>query len=377
MRILVLDQFSEPGGAQQCLLDLVPALQETGWSGTVAMPGAGEMFERVREAGFETARIACGPYTSGRKTAMDLARFAVEMPRLVGQIRRLARGADVVYVNGPRLLPASGAGLSGEIPVVFHSHSYVEEGAALTLARMALERLNARVIACCEFVGEVWGPGARVVYNGVAGPEPRTPRFAGETACATKKPARQVGCIGRIAAEKGQLEFVEAAGIIREAVADCRFVIHGAALFSNGDYERKVRAAAADLPVEFAGWTNDVYGALAELDVLLLPSAAHDATPRIILEAFAAGVPVVAFRSGGIPELIEHGVNGFLAGSTHDMAAITIRLLAEDRRRIIRAARETWQRRFTLDRYRQDVMKILNSAAAAPASKAAPASTGP
>src|ERR1019366_3307065 len=95
----------------------------------------------------------------------------------------------------------------------------------------------------------------------------------------------------------------------------CRFLICGAPLFSNPAamrYCAELEALAEDLPVEFSGWTEDVEGVLATLDLLVVPSAAIDATPRVILEAFAAGVPVVAFASGGIPEIVEHGVTGCL-----------------------------------------------------------------
>ena len=88
MRLLVLDQFSDLGGAQRCLLDLLPGIGARGWRALVALPGTGELFERVRALGFETARVDCGPYTSGGKSAMDVARFAIGTPRLAWQIHR-------------------------------------------------------------------------------------------------------------------------------------------------------------------------------------------------------------------------------------------------------------------------------------------------
>ena len=48
--------------------------------------------------------------------------------------------------------------------------------------------------------------------------------------------------------------------------------------------------------MEFAGWVADIYAALAEIDVLVVPSVGPEATTRVILEAFAAGVPVIAFH---------------------------------------------------------------------------------
>jgi glycosyltransferase involved in cell wall biosynthesis len=337
MRLLFLDQFSELGGAQQCLLDLLPAIE----CGVVAMPGDGPMFERVRALGFETARIRCGPYASGRKTFGDLARFVFETPRLARQIRELACDADIVYINGPRLLPA--AALSGiRKPVVFHSHSYLPPGPVRKLSGLALRRLRAHVIGSCRYVADQWRPyasGIDVVYNGVAGPErPRAER---------KGPAT-IGCIGRIAPEKGQREFVEAARIIHGRMPEARFTIYGETMFASHDYEREVRAAAAGLPIEFAGWAANVYDALAAIDVLLVPSAPHEATTRVILEAFAAGVPVIAFPSGGIPEVL---AAGSLAGSVQEMAEMACN---RDR-----PGGRSHSADFTLERYRARILNVL------------------
>jgi glycosyltransferase involved in cell wall biosynthesis len=363
MRLLVLDQFSDPGGAQQCLLELLPAIRERGWKALIGMPGGGELFERVRELGFEAERVECGPYGSGRKSPTDLARFLTGTSRLARQIGEMAKrvGANLVYVNGPRLLPAA-ALADLPAPVLFHSHSYLSPGAARMLTGMCLRGMRARVAGSCRFVAEPWREYVTeerlsVIYNGVAEPPPRM------------RPARRaraaIGCIGRIAPEKGQREFLAAASAIHGAVPDCRFVVYGAALFSDKDalqYDAQVRAAAAGLPVEFPGWVKDVYTALAGLDLLLVPSAAHEATTRVILEAFAAGVPVIAFSSGGIPEVVEHNVDGLLADSVEDMARQAIGLLTGDSARLAamsQAARDTWRRRFTLESYRRQVLELM------------------
>ena len=72
MKLLLLDQFSDLGGAQHNLLELLPALRDAGWSALIGLPGDGVLFERVRAMGFEAARIECGPYGSGRKSAGDV-----------------------------------------------------------------------------------------------------------------------------------------------------------------------------------------------------------------------------------------------------------------------------------------------------------------
>jgi glycosyltransferase involved in cell wall biosynthesis len=352
MKLLVLDQFSDLGGAQHALAELLPAMIAEGWSGTLAIPGDGPLFQRARGAGFATERIDCGPYRSGSKSAADAARFARDTLRLARRVRHLAQGVDLIYVNGPRVLP--GVALAGEaVPVVFHAHSLVPGGLVRTITGAALRRTQARVIAACEFVAAPWRAVTRsvdVVYNGVLGPP--APIWQGGTL--------RIGCIGRIAPEKGQFDFVRAARSIRSRLSGARFVIHGAALFGDlaaARYEARVRAASVDLPIEFAGWTADVYRALAGIDLLLVPSAAQEATTRVILEAYAAGVPVIAYRAGGIPEVVEHGRTGFLVDSAEEMASVAVGLLQSDRLPAISCeARRCWEQRFTQERYQRAVL---------------------
>ncbi len=103
---------------------------------------------------------------------------------------------------------------------------------------------------------------------------------------------------------------------------------------------------------------------MANLDLLLAPSASHEATPRVILEAFTAGVPVIAFRSGGIPELIEDGRTGLLADSPEEMTQLAIELLSghpSRRAALARAAAESWGKRFTLDRFQQQILEEMRA----------------
>lgn len=369
MNLLLLDQFSDLGGAQQNLLELLPAIRDAGWRTLLGMPGKGELFPRVRELGFDVEHIVCGPYGSGRKSAIDFARFLAGTPKLAMQLRRMARRveADLVYLNGPRLLPATALARLG-IPVLFHSHSYLGPGVIRNLAATALGSLDAWVVGQCEFVTTPWRPRVKpehvsVIYNGVTGP------------AHAHVPARSIaappliGCIGRIAPEKGQREFVAAAAQIHRALPECRFVIYGTPLFGDRQaarYAAQVRIDATELPLEFAGWVNDVHSRICELDLLLVPSTGHEATTRVILEAFAAGVPVIAFASGGIPEVVEDGVTGLLAQDVHDMARRAIDLLTGDARRLIalsQSARDTWARRYTLERYRRQMIHAIRASA--------------
>jgi glycosyltransferase involved in cell wall biosynthesis len=235
------------------------------------------------------------------------------------------------------------------------------------LGGLSLRRLHANVTAVCQTVAEAWRPfvgekKVSVIYNGVAGPESVDPRPHSATP--------RIGCIGRIAPEKGQREFLAAAARIHCALPGARFLICGAPLFSDRaahEYERRVRQAAAGMPVEFAGWVTDVYAAMSNLDLLLVPSVWPEPNPRVVLEAFAAGLPVIAFHAGGLPEIVEDGRTGFLCENVEEMARLSIELLQGDQARlecISTAARESWRRRFTLERWQQQILAEIERVAA-------------
>jgi len=358
MNILFLDQFSDLGGAQRCLLDLLPAVLERGWRAHVAAPGDGCLRPRAVALGAEFHSIRFGPFESGRKSPRDLLRFASELPGLAREIRRLGAetGAEIVYVNGPRLLPA--ASLSSAA-LVFHCHSYLGKGYTAALAGASLS--GATVTASCEFVLEPLRPFVglgqiEVVYNGVS-----EPRLVARQSWRGLGTAR-IGVIGRIAPEKDLLTFIEAARLL----PNCRFVICGAPLFgcrTAAQYFDRVRESATGLPVEFLGWRDDVGSVLSGLDLLVVPSSPAEATTRVILEAYAAGVPVVASASGGIPEIVRDGETGFLVppGNPARLAARIREALADPARlRIIVAnAHAAWRERFTLGEYQRRILNIL------------------
>lgn len=363
MNILLLDQYSDLGGAQQAFAEFLPSIRERGWHAVVGLPGNGKLFDIAGGLGLKVERIDCGPYRSGRKSVADMERFLAQTPRLARQIRKLACRveADLVYLNGPRLAPAAAlARLS--CPVLFHCHSWLPASLARKATGVALWWLNARVVANCDFVAEQWRGYVReerisTILNGVAGPGKTSPR----------KPigTPRIGCIGRISQEKGQLEFVAAAARILETMPECRFAVYGEAMFGNPEAQRyaaDVCAAAAGLPIEFCGWVSDVYSALAELDLVLVPSVGAEATTRVILEAFAAGVPVIAFDCGGISEVVADGVTGVLTRSVEEMAREAVALLngaPERRAAMARAGRADWERRFTKEKFHGQLLAVM------------------
>jgi glycosyltransferase involved in cell wall biosynthesis len=120
-----------------------------------------------------------------------------------------------------------------------------------------------------------------------------------------------------------------------------------------GAYRRDVAELALEARVHFVGYRSDVEAILRGVDALVLPSEI-DATPYAIVEAMAAGLPIVASRIYGIPELVEDGVTGILVPPS-DIGAIVLALqaLIDDPARAARmgaAGRKRFLERFTIER---------------------------
>jgi glycosyltransferase involved in cell wall biosynthesis len=366
MKILFLDQYSDLGGAQHCLLDLMPAVAWAGWRPLVAVPGNGPLVGRLRAMGVAVEPLPLGSYRSFKKSAWDLVRFAASTPRLLLAIRRLVKRfqPDLIYVNGPRLLPAARLA-RGKTPLLFHCHSRVEQALAARAAGRSLRASRASVIACCRFAVEPLLPylateHVHIVYNGVAGPS-RPP--------ARKQPGSgfRIGLVGRIAPEKGHAHFLQAARLLNQTLPNCRFVICGEALFADRvsrEYKQTLDKLAEDLPVEFLGWRDDVYEVLQRLDLLAVPSTREPATTRVVLEAYSCGIPVVAYPTGGIPEILADGETGFLVDPIEPQALAEriLSLVLQKPERLEHAAaagQVLWRERYGVERYQLEVIGIL------------------
>ena len=136
-----------------------------------------------------------------------------------------------------------------------------------------------------------------------------------------------VGSVTRLTRQKDPLTFVRAAAAIRRAVPDANFVLVG-----DGPLRADVEKEAAELglldQLVVAGVRRDVAAVLPAFDVFVL-SSLWEGLPRVVLEAMAAGVPVVATDVDGVGEAVVDGRTGRLVppADPHALAAATVALL--------------------------------------------------
>jgi glycosyltransferase involved in cell wall biosynthesis len=161
-----------------------------------------------------------------------------------------------------------------------------------------------------------------------------------------------VGSIACLKPQKAPQDFVRAAAAAYALDPSFRFFIAG-----DGDLRRDVEALIRRLDlgnvVRLLGWRRDVPDLLGAMDLFLLTSL-FEGLPRVVLQAMAAGVPVVATAVDGTPEVVEEGVTGLLVPPGRpDLAAQRLLEMAGDRplrRRCVEGARRRLDRSFDIRR---------------------------
>ncbi len=255
---------------------------------------------------------------------------------------------DVVHVNQHLWSGQYGviaSALAGVPPVCVVHGAMPPASSSQRHLTTATARLVRHFVGVSHFVAEqirtelhLDGRRVSTIYNGVPCEEPES------TGHPETSPGTILG-VGRFAHEKGF-------DLLVEAMA--HLPLRRLVLIGDGPERSSLEALAASLGIEdrirFAGWMSEPWGTRIRPDLVVVPSR-FDAMPLVVLEAMRAGVPVVAARVGGMPELVVDGVTGLLAQpeSPVSLAGAIESLLSDPPRReeMARAAKVRLARRFS------------------------------
>ena len=345
-RVLIFITLAEPGGAQTYVANLLPALAKH-CEVVVGAYGEGPLRDAAREAGvrFVALRHVRRPLHPGR----DL----LGLLELIALIRR--ERPDLVHANSSKAgVLGRLAALLMRVPVrVFTVHGWAfkaHSGQASRLYRWAdrvMSPLTSATI-CVSETERAAGLAARtcraqrtvVIPNAVdVGAAPGA-RHDGD-------PPRVVS-VGRLAAPKDALTLLRALTDVAPAPFSALLVGDGP---DRPELEASIRALGLEDTVTLAGSRSDVPALLAAADVFVLSSRSEGA-PFSILEAMAAGLPVVASNVGGVGELVVDGETGLLVPPADPgrLADALRRVLGDAalRRRLGAAGRARARERFDL-----------------------------
>jgi glycosyltransferase involved in cell wall biosynthesis len=322
-RLVFLVTLAETGGAQTYVASLLPGLADT-FDVVVAAHGEGPLREATHSAGvrFVSLRHVRRPVSPWR----DLLGL-LELLRLLRQEQ-----PQIVHVNSAKaaVLGRLAAWLA-RVPIrvyTVHGWAFLAHGGLASAAYRWIERALrplTTVTVCVSENERQAGLAARaceerttiVIRNGVS---------KGALDVAKPKSTRpRLVMVGRLQAPKDPITLVRALALVSARDLEAVLVGDGPQRAAVAD---EIQRLGLDSAVRLLGERTDVQELLATADVFVL-STRSEGLPLSVLEAMAAGLPVVASDVGGIPELVADGVSGVLVppGDPDALAEAIERLL--------------------------------------------------
>lgn len=347
--ILFVDSAEAIGGAERSLLLLMQHLDPECCQPLLAC-NEGPLAEEARAAGLEVAIVPMWRLRRLPTAPSLLVRGARGLVRLIRDHR-----VAVVHSNVMRAsFYAAAAARWTRTPLVWHVRDIHTEGwyvrlmCAFAARAIAISRAAAEPIPCRHKL--------TVIHNGIdlAAFDPSLDPNAIRDELHVPADVPVVGAVGRLRPWKRPDLFLCAAARVSAAQPDVHYAVVGDTIFPSGHgYLGELRALALDLGIEervaFPGYRSDIAQVMATFDVLV-HTAEAEPFGRVLIEAMAAGRPIVAFRDGGVPEIVADGETGILVepGDVDGIAAAVLTLLAdpERRRRMGAAGRERAARLF-------------------------------
>lgn len=382
MRALYVNHTSRISGGELSLITLLGALPAS-VEPVVACP-EGALAERLRGMDIEVVPID-GTDGSLRLHPTRTPAALLQMGRAARQVRRAAAAsrADLIHANSIRAgLIATAAGVRSGPPTIVHVRDCLPGGALSALTLRAIGRADG-IIANSEYTRATLGSNggsARVVYNAVD-----LSRFdKADVSPAEARAAIGLGdggpvlaVIAQVTPWKGQDDAIRIARALVESHPRLQLLLVGSAKFDSAatrydnvafleSLHRDVEALGMTGVVRFMGERDDVPELLRAVDVLLAPSW-EEPFGRAIIEAMAAGVPVLATAVGGPPEILgtDEGDGGItLPPRRPDVWAESARELLGDRERLQRMSeggRRSARARFGVERHAEEIVSVYSA----------------
>jgi L-malate glycosyltransferase len=355
MRILQICSAREIGGGERHLADLANALAERGHDVFAALSPASPL--RSLLSSLPPANVVELPMRNSLNlaTAMKLSQLA------------RARDIEIVHAHIARDYPLAALATGrSKARLVLTRHVLFPLN---RIHRLTLRRTS-RVIAVSQAVAEslysqsIFDRQKVVkIHNGID-----LAKFAQVEARRASQQKLRVGTVGHIAPIKGLDDFVRAAALVIQNHPDLEFIIAGEDKSASGENRLALESLMSELGlnenVKLIGWVDDMPEFLSTLDVFV-SSARSEPFGLAIVEAMAAGVPVVATASEGAREIIDDRQSGRLVpiGDVASLAKTIDELMNDEsqRQRLAQNAKAVAREKFSLERMIEKTEKVYES----------------
>lgn len=371
-------------GANSSLLDILKGLDPERFEPYAMSLRRGEFTEQTMRLGIPTFIVS---YKLWLWVKIFSRRFLVNawmngraVPRIIALIKK--HNIDLVYTNSAGVIAGALAARMTGKKHLWHIREFVSSH---SLPFRLIDRLSDRIIvnsmATQKHLPQKLWDKVLLVYNGfdpAAYQANGAERISARGRYGIREDETLLALVGSINERKGQKEMLEALPVILDKHPRVKLMFAGEGLDFSKNYEkalhRTVESRGLEKSVIFAGFQEDIAKVYQTADILVVPSR-YEAFGRVVVEGMLWGIPVIAARVGGIPEIIEHGKSGILVDSREpQVLADAVSRLLEDRTqwaRLSREGQELASQRFGMKPMMEKIQNILlETFAAANRSKA-------
>ncbi|HAD82223.1 MAG: hypothetical protein A2509_03985 [Candidatus Edwardsbacteria bacterium RIFOXYD12_FULL_50_11] len=330
-KILFFDHSPIISGAEYSLLDILQGLKNKPVDYRLLTIKGSKLIKKTNDIGIETIEISL-PERLLYINKNDFQRQPGKIIQSLGSVKKtvieiyniLRRGKyDAIYTNTLKSHILGGlAGTMAGVKVIWHLRDIPIQPRPKRAIQLLATFIPDKIIAVSEAVGRQFGGRkVSVIHNGIDAQ-------AIQKKAALEMPAEiqriressgggpTIGIVGQIARWKGQDVFLRAAKLLAEKLPQAKFLIIGEALFDEKEFKLELNNFVINNNLQkrviFTGHLENVYPILKQLDVLVHCSVEPEPFGRVIIEAMALGVPVIATRGGAVEEIITNGENGLI-----------------------------------------------------------------
>ncbi|MEN9349463.1 MAG: hypothetical protein RL372_441 [Bacteroidota bacterium] len=331
MNILVLHVVSDMYGSSKVLLQAVTALKARGHKVCVVVSENGPLTDALALEGIETKIIRLGILRRRYLNVLGLLNRTGVLTRAFFALKKLCKQnqIDIIYTNtAPVIIGGILSKFTG-IKNVWHLHEILEPSSFMhRFFGWLINATAQKVIVVSDAVYNNWA--GRIdankmvkVNNGFEVSGINVDINVGANASADLRDQLNlndntvlVGMVGRVNLIKGQFYFIQIAAAAKAAGLNCHFVMIGDA-YKGYEYlypqlENQITTLGLQNSITNLYYQPNAAALIQQLDIFVLPSIKPDSFPVVILEAMAAGKPVIATSQGGAQEQIDDCVTGFL-----------------------------------------------------------------
>lgn len=373
--ILFLQSSSELYGSGKIFLQVLHAYQEEGFQPVVVLTNSGPIQTLLEKEGIPVYIQNLGILRRKYLSPSGLFNRAKKNLQAFNFLTDLHHKYQFQFVYSNTLAVVIGAywAKKKQIPHTWHIHEILLGPKALVLGlSKMLDSTTPHPIAVSKSVGNHWQSKLkkaklRVIYNGI----PYDPYLQAKPTLREELGLSSdhilIGMVGRINPGKGQGFFLEMAQTLVATYPHLHFVLVGDPFPGYepilDELRKKIEQEGLSQQVSYLGFREDIPQIMASLDIFVLPSVLPDSFPTVILEAMAAGKPIVATKSGGAAEMIEEGKTGFLI-PIHDRKAGVVALskLVEDqnlREKMGKSGQDRVLKEFSLEAFKEKIKNHL------------------